>query len=153
MFYKSKNFRSFCFHKENLWLFNYGLTKMIWKDKRLWIAEKASLDLQLPWFVCSFNFQETDMHCFFGNSKGLMGKGDDDELRSSYPKVFLEKVILKICSKFTGEHPCRSVISIKLLFEITLRHECSPVNLLHIYRKPFPKYTSGRLLLWIVFVV
>ena len=43
---------------------------------------------------------------------------------------------LKICSKFTGEHPCQSVISIKLLcdfIEITLRQRCSPVNLLHIF--------------------
>ena len=31
--------------------------------------------------------------------------------------------------------------------EIALRHGCSPVNLLHIFRKPFPKNTSGRLLL------
>ena len=35
--------------------------------------------------------------------------------RSSHPEVFLEKGVLKICSKFTGEHSCRSVISIKLL--------------------------------------
>ena len=27
------------------------------------------------------------------------------------------------------------------------RHECSPVNLLHIFRAPFPKNTSGQLLL------
>ena len=25
--------------------------------------------------------------------------------------------------------------------EITLQHECFPVNLLHIFRKPFPKNT------------
>ena len=31
--------------------------------------------------------------------------------------------------------------------EITLRHGCSPVNLLHIFRAPFPKNTSGWLLL------
>ena len=30
--------------------------------------------------------------------------------RSSCPAVILEKVVLKICSKFTGEHPCRSAI-------------------------------------------
>ena len=30
--------------------------------------------------------------------------------------------------------------------EITLRHGCSPVNLLHIFRTPFLKNTSGRLL-------
>ena len=42
---------------------------------------------------------------------------------SSPPEVFLGKGVLKICSKFTGEHPCQSVISIKLLInfiEITL---------------------------------
>ena len=35
--------------------------------------------------------------------------------RSSRPEVFLRKGVLKICSTFAGEHPCRSVISIKLL--------------------------------------
>ena len=34
--------------------------------------------------------------------------------RSSCPEVFLRKGVLKISSKFTGEHPCWSVISIKL---------------------------------------
>ena len=28
--------------------------------------------------------------------------------RSSRPEVFLRRRVLKICSKFTGEHPCRS---------------------------------------------
>ena len=66
------------------------------------------------------------------------------------PEVFLGKGVLKICSKFTGEHPWRSVISIKLLYnftEITLRHRCSPVNKLHIFRTPFPRNTFGWLLL------
>ena len=31
--------------------------------------------------------------------------------------------------------------------KIALRHRCSPVNLLYIFRTPFPKNTSGRLLL------
>ena len=34
--------------------------------------------------------------------------------RSSHPEVFSVKGVLKICSKLTGEHPCRSAISIKL---------------------------------------
>ena len=34
--------------------------------------------------------------------------------RSSHPEVFLGKGGLKICSRFTGEHPCRCAISIKL---------------------------------------
>ena len=29
-----------------------------------------------------------------------------------------------------------------------LRHGCSPINLLHIFRTPFPRNTSGRLLLY-----
>ena len=45
--------------------------------------------------------------------------------RSSHPVVFLGRAVLKIYSRLTGEHPCQSVISIKLLcnfIEITLRH-------------------------------
>ena len=104
--------------------------------------------------------------------------------------MFLGKAILKICSKFIGEHPCRSAISIKCDFKcmifgfvkfdrgefcdvqekpprgnprkscsenlqqiyrrtppIALRHGCSPVNLLHIFRTAFPRNTSGWLLL------
>ena len=74
-------------------------------------------------------------------------------VRSIHPEVFFEKDVQKICSKFTGENPCRGVISTKLLcnfIEITLRHECPPVNLLHIFRTPFIKNTSGRLLLFSV---
>ena len=70
--------------------------------------------------------------------------------RSSLPEVFLGKDVLKICSKFTSEHPCRSVISIKLrskFIEITLRDRCWSVNLLHIFRKSFYKNTYRGLLL------
>ena len=70
--------------------------------------------------------------------------------RSSHPEVFLGKGVLKICSKFTGEHPYRSLITRKLLWnfiEIAFRHGCSPVNLLHVLRTPFPKNTSEGLLL------
>ena len=62
------------------------------------------------------------------------------EWRSSSPQVFFGKYVLTICCKSTGEHPCRSVMSIKLLWnfiEIALRHGCSPLNLLHIFRTPF----------------
>ena len=71
-------------------------------------------------------------------------------VRSNHPEVFLGKGVLKICSKFTGEHWCRNGVSIKLpskFIEITPRHGCSLVNLLHIFITPFPKNTSGRLLL------
>ena len=64
--------------------------------------------------------------------------------------MFLGKGVLEICSKFTGEHACQSVISTKLLgnfIEITLLHSCSPVNLQHIFRKPFPKNMAEGLFL------
>ena len=70
--------------------------------------------------------------------------------RGSHPEVCLGKVILKTCTKFAEEHPCRSVIAIKLqnnFFEVTLWNRCSPVDLLHIFRARFPKYTFVRLLL------
>ena len=51
------------------------------------------------------------------------------KFKSSRPGVFLGKCVLKIRSKFTGEHLCQSAISIKLksnLVEITLLYDCSP---------------------------
>ena len=57
--------------------------------------------------------------------------------------MFLGKGVLKLCNKFTGEHPCQSPVSV----EVTLRHGCSPVNLLHIFRAPSPKNTSEGILL------
>ena len=71
--------------------------------------------------------------------------------KCSRPEVFLGKAVLKICCKFTGDHPCRGVISMKLqsnFIKITLRHGCSPVNLQHIFRTAFPKNTSGWLLMY-----
>ena len=70
--------------------------------------------------------------------------------RISPPEVLLRKDVLKICSKFTWEHTRRSVISIKLLcnfIDAALRHECSPVNLMHIFRTPSLRNTFKGLLL------
>ena len=90
---------------------------------------------------------------FFNMMKCIMQSIDKKQpiivFRSSHQEVLLGKDVLKTCNKFTGEHPCRSAISIKLLLnfiEITLRHRCSPVNLLHIFRTPFLKNTSEWLL-------
>ena len=38
-----------------------------------------------------------------------------DYVRSSRPEVFLWRGVLKIWSKFTGEHPCQSAICATLL--------------------------------------
>ena len=80
----------------------------------------------------------------------ILSFGETTVSRSSRPEVFLRKGVLKTCSKFTGEHPSRSAISIKFLcnfIDTVLRHGCSPVNLRHIFWTSFPKNTSDGLLL------
>ena len=62
-------------------------------------------------------------------------KWDNDTI-SSLPEVLLGKVVLIICSKSTGEHPCRIVMQSNFI-EIPIQDGCSPVNLLHIFRTPF----------------
>ena len=51
--------------------------------------------------------------------------------------MFIGKGVLKICSQLTGEHPCRSAISIKLQSRTT----------------PFPKNTSRWLLLEVIILL
>ena len=109
-------------------------------------------------FLCSI---QRNPSCIISK---LLGRKDfsmeqlpiDSYIRSSRPEVFLKKGVLKICSKLTGEHPCRSAVSVKFqckFIEIMLRHGCSPVNLLHIFRTPFYKNTSGWLLLLMLPIV
>ena len=57
---------------------------------------------------------------------------------ATFQKCFLEKVFRKNAANSQENTN---------FIEITLRHECSPVNLLHILRTPFPKNTSRGLLL------
>ena len=59
------------------------------------------------------------------------------------PEVFWRKDVLKICSKFTGEHPSRSVISIKL-HTLTWVFSC---KFAAYFQNTFSKTTSGRMLL------
>ena len=56
-------------------------------------------------------------------------------LNCDFSKVALQYLILLLHCNF---------------MEITFRHEYSPVNLLHFFRTPFPKNTSGGLLLSLV---
>ena len=81
--------------------------------------------------------------CFQGGSKETSGMKwvdisilflQDTNIRSSRPEVFLRKGVLKICSKFTGEHPC----------QIVSPHGCSPANLWYIFRTSFPKKTMDN---------
>ena len=70
--------------------------------------------------------------------------------RSSYPKVFLGKGVLKI---FVLKICVLKIYVLKSNFiEITLQHGCSSVNLLHVFRTPFLKNTSGQLILVLLLV-
>ena len=103
--------------------------KSAWRDASLWLQNFSWSNKHS--FISLQQRQSISIALFF---------------RRSHTEVFLEKGVLKICSKFTWEHPCQSI-------EITphgFPHGFSPVNLLHIFRTPFPKNTSGRLLLKII---
>ena len=70
--------------------------------------------------------------------------------RKQPPRGVPRKRCSENMQKIYRRTPCRSTISIKLqsnFIEIRLRHGCSPVNLLHIFRTPFLEDTSGWLLL------
>ena len=71
----------------------------------------------------------------------IINKWSLTKLRGSHPEVFLGKGVLKMCNKFTEEHPWQSVISKELpsnFIEITLWHGCAPVILLqaHLFLEP-----------------
>ena len=93
------------------------------------------------WYLnknCSYLFTQQFLK-YLGDNLGV-------RYRSSTLEVLLGKDVLKICSKFNGEHPCRNVVSITLLcnfIEIALRHGRSPVILLHIFRTPFIRTCRG----------
>ena len=61
------------------------------------------------------------------------------------PKGILRKGCSENIQQIYRRKPCRSVIC--NFIEITLRHGCSLATLLHIFRTPFIKNTSGQLLL------
>ena len=70
------------------------------------------------------------------------------QFQKQSPKAVLQKDILKIWTKFTGELPCGSVIS-KMLQRnlITLPYGCCHVKLLHICGTHLLKNTFAQELL------
>ena len=70
--------------------------------------------------------------------------------KAAVHRCSLDKVFWKYATNSQENTHCRSAISVKLqknFVEITLRHGCSPANLLHIFRATFLKNLSGWLLL------
>ena len=125
---------------------NYFLREYIFTSYHslFWCFEKQNkllLQRFLCVFLCFLTFYPN--HQTWGISKQFFSVRcfKFSSSRSSPSELFLGKVFLKIIIKFTEEHPCRSVISIKFasnVTEITLWHGCSPVNMLHIFRTSFP---------------
>ena len=74
---------------------------------------------------CNINANENTLIKLEKNKHRIADKTKNCNLlvkkyRSSHAEVFLGKDVLKICSKCTGEHPCRTVISIKLLHNLKI---------------------------------
>ena len=63
------------------------------------------------------------------------------------PEVFYKKRSWKFCKIHRTEAAAQRCSEVFNFIEITIGHGCSPVNLLHIFRTPFPKNPPERLLL------
>ena len=102
------------------------------------------------------------MFCFMKLSKSLYRK---KHIAVSYDKIASKRlyqkqpsrcVLKKRCpenmqQRYRRTHMPKCVINVLCSFiEIILQHECSPLNLLHIFRTTFFKNSSGRLLLFFV---
>ena len=63
-------------------------------------------------FVLLYNKKQRNFQKFIEVKKKSSTHNQVSRDGSSPSEVFLGKGVLKICSKFTGEHPCRSAILI-----------------------------------------
>ena len=124
-----------CFEKRNSFFFSATIPEFPFFLELNLLSGYVELKTNFLQFLCHMTSYAKFPHILFFLLH-LLVNHDAFQLtfvfRSSHQEVFLEKGFLKICSKFTGESPCRSVISIKLL---------------HIFRTSFTKNTSGRLFL------
>ena len=138
-------------HYENWSFANASTNKLIFPDIyswRFWLGH-LSFDFELDkCFWCKFRIWVYYIWKLISRIFSLFWFLNTTLFRSSPSYVFLGIGVPKIYKRFTGECPCRSVVLVKLqsnFIEITLRHGCSPVNLLHIFWTTFPKNTSGGL--------
>ena len=75
-----------------------------------------SFRMSLVRLLCPVDFGFRSQHVNVSLKIGFIGltMKNVTKFRGSHPEVFLGEGVLKICGKFTGEHPCWSAISIKL---------------------------------------
>ena len=81
------------------------------------------------------------------NNWTIFGRCSDKKQPSrGFPKKRWSEDMQQIYRR-TPMRKCDINEAVSNFIEIALRHGCSPVNLLHIFRTLFPRNTSGRLLL------
>ena len=100
------NFKSIFYRTVKVRTYNIRLHNIFVSTKKLYtqeISDSLIKKLFEVWRKMIANGLEQDQYTFIIYIS-----------RSSSSDVFLGKVALKICCKFTRKHPCRSVISIKL---------------------------------------
>ena len=115
------------------------------KDENMILERQVNLaESDRRYFYIIRNFPVTSL--IFLSCFKLYNGHLHQSFRSSPPEVFLGKGVLRICSKFTGEHPSRSVIWIKLQWNHTSVWVFS-CEFLAYFQTPFSKNTSRRLLL------
>ena len=95
---------------------------LYWKHS-FWVnlVQKSKLPvLSEIWYLDLFEYEEFSggvyFFCFILEKPSLVNEEKWSAIQKQPSRGVLRKVVLKICSKFTGGHPCRSVISIKLLW-------------------------------------
>ena len=97
---------------------------------------------------CNYHYQRNNLFFILQLCKLHCGLASRLYTKYNFLKQPPRGVLQKRCSENIQQIYKRTSMSKQSNFiEITLRHGCSPVNLLHFFRTPFPSNTSGQLLL------
>ena len=104
-----------------------------------------NLTWSLPLSICLFNsmyFQKKPFRSVLGESSSKnMEQTDFNKVAEDMQQIYRRTPM----PKYDFNKVAKS--------QIKLRHGCSPVNLLHIFKAPFYKNTSGGLLLYFLIVL
>ena len=110
------------------------------------------MKLQALVHVFYYEFHEIFKKIFFTEYR-TTASGETSSMKSEHTNQLSRGVLREKCSENIQQIYRRASMpkcdfnKVALQFCFTLRHGCSPVNLLHIFRIHFPKNKYGRLLL------